>query len=226
MSLSRLGLSVLIAAGLALGTGHAATAATVNLEYEGSNAWGDPSWATRVDYTLNGVATSHGSGVFRVRDADTGESFLAWCIDLFTTLKLPNSHDTSVASATDAQLENINKLFTTAYTQVVDAVTASGFQIALWEIMTDTGSMDGLDLTNGDFITTGSGAQYTQASTFLNDLANAGPDTYTVTTYYSAVSQNLVRGELAPVPAPASAILLLGGIGGLAAMRRRKSRAL
>ena len=204
----------------------AAQASTVELAYQGSNAWGTPAWARSVSYELNGNAKTHGAGLFRLEDTGTGQSVLAWCIDLLNTLALPATHSTTAVSATAAQLTNIDKLFTSAYNMVTDADTAAGFQIALWEIMSDTGSAEGLDLSNGEFETTGSGTHYTLAAGYLSGLEAQATGGYTLTTYFNATSQNLVEGTIAPpaavVPVPAAGLLLLSGIAGFGMMRRRK----
>lgn len=193
-------------------------AATVNLKYEGSGAFGTPTWARTVSYTLNGNSKTHGAGMFRLEDSNSGQSILAWCIDLLNVLTLPRDHDTAVAAANAQQMTNIDKLFTSAYANVTNADTAAGFQLALWEIMTDTGSS--LDLGAGNFQTTGNTAPYTIAAGYLAGLSTAGTGAYKLTTYYNEKSQNLVSASAVPVPA--SALLLMTGVAGFGAMRRRR----
>ncbi|MGB3245132.1 MAG: hypothetical protein WBB25_11395 [Sulfitobacter sp.] len=219
-----------IALGLAIAVSGAllapmAQASTVNLKSEGASVWGSGSnvWARNVSYKLNGASKSHGAGLFRLEETATGKSVLAWCIDLLHVLTLPADHDTEVASANAAQLGNIDKLFTSSYGEVDSADEAAGFQMALWEIMTDTGSADGLDLTKGGFQTTGSATPYTLAADYLGRLGTAGTGGYKLTTYYNATSQNLVSAT--PVPLPAAGLLLLGGLFGVGAMRSRRRKA-
>ncbi len=201
----------------------AAQASSVTLDYEGTNAWGSPNWSRGVTYTLDGAAKSHGAGLFRLVDtSNPTEAILAFCIDLLQVLQMPNDHDVHTTFTTAAQMNNIDRLFTSAYADVNSKDTAAGFQIALWEIMTDTGTTDGLDLATGKFITTGTGTHYDLAAGYLAGLGAAGTGGYTLTTYFSDASQDLVSGTLAPVPLPASSLLLLAGVGGLVGMRRRK----
>ncbi len=202
-----------------------AQAATITLEYEGPSAFGTPSWYHNVSFNWFGTAKSAAAGLFRLKDAATDESVLAWCIDIYHYLSLPNSHDTSVASTTTAQMDNIDRLFNSAYADVTSSDTAAAFQLALWEIMTDTGS-GALALNAGNFKTSGISAPYTLAQTYLDNLATATTGGYDLTTYFAAGrSQNLVSGTLSPVsevPLPATALLLFSGVAGMGAMRRRK----
>jgi hypothetical protein len=101
---------------------------------------------------------------------------------------------------------------------------AAGFQVALWDALYDTG----WDAGAGVF-TVASGAVRNQANTFLAAASTAfgGPKAYNLTFLESRAtnpqSQNLVTAT--PVPLPAAAFLLAGALGGLAALRRRKTAA-
>jgi len=198
-----------------------AQASTVTLEYEGSGVYGTPSWARSVTYELDGVEHSHNAGLFRLQDSATGQSILAWCIDLAQSIRNNTDYDTMVSVATGAQMLNIDRLFTSGYASVNDSDSAAGFQLALWEIMTDTGSASGLDLTDGDFTTSGTSARYTAAADFLTNIGTATGG-YDLTTYFSSTRQDLVSATA--VPLPAAAVLMLSGIAGMGVVGRRRRR--
>jgi len=127
-------------------------------------------------------------------------------------------------------LYKLVRLASAAYDLVVDGVTAAAFQISVWEIVYDTDTM--LDLDGGNFFTVAdaNGAEFNeaveaQADTFLAGLASAQMGAYDLTFMYNDGSQDIVTATpaVAAVPLPASSLLLLGAIGGLGALRRRKS---
>ena len=115
---------------------------------------------------------------------------------------------------------NIDKLYTSAYDQVNSKATAAGFQLALWEIMVETGTQNGFDLATGNHTVRASSEALAAGNLFLTGIATAGSGGYDLTTYVNS-GQNLVSGVTA-VPLPASLWLSVCAIAGLVSARRRK----
>lgn len=211
------------AVAMSFGLTFGAQAASVTLDKEGASVWGSPVLARNVNYTIDGTARFHGAGQFQLQDVATLESILAFCIDIFQVLKLPHTYDTTpfVESLPMGQIE---ALYSNFYLDVDTADEAAGFQLALWEITTERSAT--LDLGTGRFITTGTGAHYDIAETYLNGLGGDATANWDLTTFYSATSQDLISGSfagLASVPVPAPVMLLLTGLFGLGGMRARKT---
>ncbi len=210
-------LSSFAAAAITLGTAFSSSAATVALEYQGSDAFGTPAYQRVVDYTLDGTASRTRAGMFRLQDASDGSEILAWCIDLLHFLTLPSEY--TMADWLDPTVkDNIDRLFTSVYADVDSSDEAAGFQIALWEIVSDTDG--GLDLAAGSFTAAGAGAHYALAADYLDGLDTAGTGGWNLTFLNSTGdSQDLVTASQVPLPA---SIWLFGlALAGLNGVRRK-----
>lgn len=204
------------------GAATSANSAMITLDKEGTSVWGSPVLARNVSYTIDGTARYHGAGQFQLKDVSTSEAILAFCIDIFQVLKLQHTYDTT-PFLSDGVLSQINSLYSNFYADVDTADEAAGFQLALWEISTEVSST--LDLGTGRFITTGTGAQYDIAESYLSGLGDNGDTVWDITTYFSDTSQDVVSGKfvrIAAVPVPFAGLLLMTGFAGLGMTRRRK----
>lgn len=222
----------LFAAALAAGSiGSAASASTVTVSYQPSGVFGAPNLSQTVKVETNGPGVDGRvkAGLFHLSGDDGFGDFVAFCVDLVQYLHDPTTYEIKPDLFASPVLDNIGKLFTSALgggtiASVIDtSLEAAGFQLALWEILYDSGN--GFDLTAGDFRETENVLARGQAQSYLNALG-ADADGYAFTFLYSATKQDVVTAEpVEPVPLPATGVLMLAGLGGLAALHRRGKRA-
>lgn len=166
----------------------------------------------------------HGSGP---------ESFTAFCLDIVTAMKLSSIYTTTTTPFQSlvpaSTITNITRLFETGYSSLNlgNAADSAGFQLALWELMYETGPT--YDLTTGNFAAS-SAVALGKAQTLLAGMSGNITQSYQLTWLQSDdpkgpknhYSQNLVT--VSEVPLPAGGLLLAAAMGGLAALRRKKSR--
>jgi hypothetical protein len=241
----------------ALAVPAAATTVTTTLSQTVSgNTFGDYG---RTNVTIsNGTSQTVIAGAFDVTSSvslpDLGTRFAAWCLDIDRALKLGTQYATttnpfSVDLLTLTQRRAIQTLFnialgrdilrnapTTNADPVADANSA-GFQLALWEVVNETGSTYAVNGVNGgSFKVTSNSAASNAAEGVANDLLGqikdwTQPNRVRLTFLESQDtkprdgvrdSQNLVA--FAPVPVPAAGALLLAALAGLGLARRRQVR--
>lgn len=154
------------------------------------------------------------------------ETFTAWCLDIVTYMQKSANYVTTdspfQADLTATQKSNIEKLFETGFSglDLTIGKNSAGFQLALWELVYETGSS--FDLASGNFQATGGGA-IGVAGILLGNLGHSITQSYELTWLQAEphISQNLVTAS--EVPLPAGGLLLAGALAGLAAWRRRKA---
>ena len=206
------------AATLVLGAG-SVQARTVNLAIDSDGIFGAENWSqSRLGRTMEGgtIPTYNGrAGAFHFTDGVS--SIIAFCIQPGVWLDLSQSFSTDTNPLAADVMTNVDKLFSAAYGQVTNAVSAAAFQVALWEVVAETSGS--FDLSDGTHALTTGGAVTELGNIFLDEMWGAETGRYAYTTYVNS-GQNQI--SVSEVPLPASALLLLGGLGGFAAFGRRK----
>jgi hypothetical protein len=86
--------------------------------------------------------------------------------------------------------------------------------------MTYAGTASGFDLTVMDFAYDDAIKASGAALSFLDFIGELERDAIYINVHTDAYAGGEIRGQVAPVPLPASALLLLGAMGGLAGLRR------
>lgn len=201
--------SAMASVAILAGAASAANAITVPLSKSGSGYFGDENWGTSVSRTIGTSVYNGRAGAFHLTDGIN--AFITFCIEPGVYINLREVftvfEDAPVA-------DKIDRLYNAAYHEVVDAISASAFQIALWEVITETSGE--YDVTNGHHSAIAPSS--TLANLFLDRLETAGTGKYKYTVYSNSGQDQLTA---TPVPLPASAVLLLAGLGGFAAFRRK-----
>lgn len=218
--------AVLVAAGSAV-----ASADTVNATYTGVA----PGEGVNLVLAGNPIGTT--AGAFNwTRDlgnpgtlAGFSPTFTTFCIDLTQTVSpgtLYNMQTFPAASAPTsgaagpggmgaAREALLGRLFADHYNSLSSADQYAGFQLAVWEIVFDSG----LDLSLGNFTATGSVSAMANANAYLGTIAGPGPS-WPVFAIDDVPDGQSIQGQIM-IPTPGAAALM--GLGGLAAFRRRRA---
>ncbi len=215
-----------LAVALALLAGGVAPAAsaTVTVTYQGSGPFGSPNLSRYLEISSSGYSGGVFAGPFRLTGTGGLGNFVAFCVDLAKFLTSGTTYTTAASSGYGALVDsNIDKLFSTAYAGISTRIQGAAFQLALWEIISDSSS--GFDLAGGSFSVVNapySAAVIGQANSYLAALAGASGGGYRLTYLNSPRGQNLVT--VSPVPLPAAAGLLGAGLLALVGVRRFRRR--
>lgn len=187
---------------------------------DGQNGWVENVVINWEKGTFNTFA-----GMFRLTAdvAGTKQNILAWCTELDTRLNLPRVYSYG-ADMSSSVRKNLDTLFANAKTLVTNKTTAAAYQLSVWEMLYDTD----YSLDTGAFTAaaTKNAGVAALANTWLSNIANSvwAYDADNRATYLKAGGSQDVQTDLpAPVPVPAAGLMLMGGLAGLGALRRRSA---
>lgn len=151
-----------------------------------------------------------------------GNSFQTFCLDLAQSISFNTAYSnytlqsgSSVLGAVDA--DRLGKLYTNYIGSVTDATSSAAFQLAAWEVITETGSS--LSLSGGSFYTTTTGTAVTLANTWLTGL-DSKSSSYTIDVLQSNCQQDMLVAT--PVPEPETYAMMGAGLALMGAVVRRR----
>jgi hypothetical protein len=205
-----------------------ASAATLDITKQGSNAFKDKNgmnaWYESTTYSLGGKKVSASAGLFRLNAKDAKgvvKSFVAFCLEPLEILRLPKTYAIGTPLS-QTVVGRLGALVSNALHLVKDSRSAAAFQLAAWEIANE-GAKTKLSLSGGAFkVLTANKKTVTLAQNWLDGIGSGkwAPNPR-VTIISAQDTQDLVT-DLAPVPVPAAGLMMMGALGGLAALRRRR----
>ncbi len=205
-----------------------AQAATVTINWQGVDTAGTKlSTQDSTVSTSTPVTSNYATTALNYSYVATGKSFVAYCIE-------PNqgngragiNRDYVVDSFSGVQAQRLQSLFSTEYSHLNTYTDKAAFQVAVWEIMRETGGS--LDASAGSFQVLGSDAVSTQVAALANSFINTaasyhGPALYSLTRLTNSGLQDLVTATaVGPVPEPETYALFLGGLGVIGLIARRR----
>ncbi len=171
---------------------------------------------------------SASAGRFQLSGTGGLGDFAAFCVELAQALQSDVTYTVSADLFGGRILQNIDRLFSSRYAAIDTSIEAAAFQVALWEIVHE--GDENYDLQTGDVRIGGNASVVNEAMDYLNGLDSAQTGVYDIAFLSNPDRQDVVTARLAPlantspaptVPLPASALLLVAGMGGFAMMRRR-----
>ena len=206
----------------------AAEAATINANFQvPGTPFGFTDLQAYITVSSPGLNGDMAAGRIQLAGDHGFGEFAAFGVDIFQALRSSDYYETPVSLFNASITGNLDRLFTSVYAEVDTAREAAAFQVAIWEIIYDDGA--GFDLSSGAFSASNNGEVEYWASTYLGGLSEASTGGYDLTFLFSQEGQDLVTASprqeqslnAASVPLPASGLMLLGGLGGAAALRRK-----
>ncbi len=221
---------LLAAAALAFGLGGgAASASTFDVTVQSSGLFGTVGYQ-KVAYNDTTIGSGEvRAGMFHLTGNNGVGDFVAFCVELTQYLNNPQQMTVNNALFPQTKIDDILKMFDSALMgstmeAVFDtSVKAAGFQLALWEVVYETGAS--YDLTAGSFTGAGSDAAGaavdTAAAAYLGGIPTGDETAVGPRFLESDDFQDLVT--VAPIPLPAAGFLLAFGIAGLGFAGRRKA---
>lgn len=153
-------------------------------------------------------------------------SFTAYCAELTQTFEFGVSYEYQFATGPSyfgtQKANDLSRLFTAFGASVIDSATSAAMQAGIWEIIYQQGVA--YDLTAGNFQITpndpSDAAAFRAVNSVLKNLSSYGAS-YNINVLTSPVAQDFVVGS---IPEPGTWALLVGGLGVIGLMaRRRKS---